>query len=138
MKKNIVKEKQEDKIIGIIKIDKIKFEGTVYEGTSLDILEKGVGHFKNTPYFNGNVCLAAHNTNKYWAKLKKLELGDSIVYESFLGTKEYLVYDKTEIEESDWTNLQETDENMLTLLTCVRGEKNKRLCVKAKEQIQKI
>ena len=32
-------------VVGIIKIDKINFEGLVYEGTSTSTLNKGVGHF---------------------------------------------------------------------------------------------
>lgn len=35
-------------IIGVIKIEKINFEGVVYEGTSSDILKKGVGHFESS------------------------------------------------------------------------------------------
>lgn len=61
-------------VIGVIKIEKINFEGLVYENTTLETLSKGVGHFTNSPYINGNVCLAAHNTNKFWAKLNTLEV----------------------------------------------------------------
>ena len=76
-----------EKVVGVIKIDKIGYEGPIYEGTTLDTLAKGVGHLSNSPYFNGNVCLAAHNTSKFWAKLNTLENGDTITYTSFLGTK---------------------------------------------------
>ena len=124
-------EQNEGQAIGKIKIPKIKFEGEIYEGTSLDVLAKGVGHFDNTPYLDGNVCLAAHNTSKFWAKLKTLKNGDKITYESFLGTREYAVDDISQIEETDWTKLENTDENMLTLITCVKGNKPMRLCVKA-------
>ena len=128
-------ETQQDKIIGTIKINKINFEGTVYEGTNQDILKKGVGHFQNSPYLNGNVCLAAHNTDKFWANLKTLDYGDLITYESFLGAKEYEVYNKTQIDETDWLGLEDTNENILTLITCVKGEREKRLCVQAREKI---
>lgn len=121
------------KTIGNIKIQKINFEGKIYEGTSLDVLAKGVGHFDNSPYLDGNVCLAAHNTSEFWAKLKTLEKGDLITYESFLGTREYVVCEISQIEETDWTKLENTDENMLTLITCVKGNKPKRLCVRATE-----
>ena len=120
-------------VLGVIKIDKIGYEGLIYEGTSLDTLKKGVGHFENSPYLNGNVCLAAHNTNEYWAKLHTLENGDKITYISFLGTKEYQVTNVTKISETDWTLLQNSDENILTLITCVKGDKPKRLCVQAIE-----
>lgn len=120
-------------IIGILKIDKIGFEGLVYEGTNLDILEKGVGHFENTPTINGNVCLAAHNTNKYWSKLYTLKNDDTIIYTSMLGTKTYKVFSINEIEETNWEPLENTDENTLTLITCIKGKSNLRLCVQALE-----
>lgn len=120
-------------VVGVIEIDKIGFEGLVYEGTSLDVLAKGVGHFENSPYLDGNVCLAAHNTSKYWAKLHTIEKGDKINYTSFLGTKEYQVISKEQISETDWSRLSDTNENMLTLITCVKGKKELRLCVQATE-----
>lgn len=120
-------------VIGVIKIEKINFEGVIYDGTSLQILAKGVGHFENTPYFDGNVCLAAHNTNAYWAKLHTLSVGDKIQYTSFLGTKEYEVNTILKINETDWSYLKNTETNMLTLITCVKGQKNLRLCVQARE-----
>ena len=133
VKNNMTNIFNDDETIGTINIPKIKFEGKIYEGTSLDVLAKGVGHFDNSPYLDGNVCLAAHNTSKFWAKLKTLKKGDSITYESFLGTREYKVSEITQIEETDWTKLENTEENMLTLITCVKGNKPKRLCVRAVE-----
>lgn len=120
-------------VLGVIKIEKINFQGLVYEGTTLDTLDKGVGHFENSSYLNGNVCLAAHNSNKFWAKLHTLENGDKITYVSFLGTKEYQVTNITQISETDWSMLENTDKNFLTLITCVKGKPGLRLCVQALE-----
>lgn len=39
-----------ESVVGVIKIEQIDFEGLVYEGTSLDTLAKGVGHFENSSY----------------------------------------------------------------------------------------
>ena len=122
-----------ENVLGVIKIDKINFEGLIYEGTSMQTLAKGVGHFTNTPYLEGNVCLAAHNTNSYWAKLHTLSNGDKIQYTCFLGTKEYEVSNVSKISETDWDSLKNTDTNVLTLITCVKGQKDLRLCVQAKE-----
>ena len=121
-----------ENVLGVIKIDKINFEGLIYEGTSMQTLAKGVGHFTNTPYLEGNVCLAAHNTNSYWAKLHTLSNGDKIQYTCFLGTKEYEVSNVSKISETDWDSLKNTDTNVLTLITCVKGQKDLRLCVQAK------
>lgn len=123
-----------ESVLGVIKIDKIGYEGLIYEGTSLDTLAKGVGHFENSPYLEGNVCLAAHNTNKFWAKLHTIQNGDTITYTSFLGTKEYEVNNVQEISETDWTLLEDTEENYLTLITCVKGQPSLRLAVQAIEK----
>lgn len=120
-------------VIGVIKIDKIDFEGLVYEGTSLDTLAKGVGHFESTSFFDGNVGLAAHNSDKYWAKLHTLEVGDEITYVSFLGTRNYKVSSIEKISETDWSKLSNTNSNILTLLTCVKDKPAQRLCVQAVE-----
>lgn len=130
---NLILQIDGENVLGVIKIDKINFEGLIYEGTSLKTLAKGVGHFENTPYLTGNVCLAAHNTNSYWSKLHTLSKGDKIQYTCFLGTKEYKVNSITKINETDWSPLENTTDNTLTLITCVKGQKELRLCVQAKE-----
>lgn len=129
---DLMLQEDEENIIGLVMIEKIKFTGSVYEGTSLNTLEKGVGHFENSPYLIGNVCLAAHQS-KYWGELHKLQNGDLIRYESFLGTKTYEVISKTEIEETDWSLLENTEDNYITLITCIKNKPDKRLCVQAKE-----
>lgn len=120
-------------VIGVIKIEKINFEGLVYEGTSLATIDKGVGHFEISPYFDGNVCLAAHNSDKFWANLHTLQGGDEITYVSFLGTRTYKVSSIEEISETDWSKLANTNSNILTLITCVKDKPAKRLCVQAIE-----
>ena len=120
-------------ILGILKIEDIGFEGVVYKGTTLDVLKIGVGHFENTPNFDGNVCFAAHNTSKFWAKLKTIKEGSKIIYTSYLGQREYEVFSNEQIEETDWNPLENTKENIITLITCVKGEKSKRLCIQAKQ-----
>ncbi|MCI8396434.1 MAG: class D sortase [Clostridia bacterium] len=122
-----------ENVVGVIQIDAISFRGLVYDDTSLKTLAKGVGHFKNSSYLEGNVCLAAHNTSKYWKKLYTLKNGEKITYTSFLGTKEYEVFSVKQIEETDWSSLNQTDKNILTLITCVSNAPTKRLCVQALE-----
>ena len=60
--------------------------------------------------------------------------GDTITYTSFLGTKEYEVNNVQEISETDWTLLEDTEENYLTLITCVKGKPSLRLAVQAIEK----
>jgi len=128
---DITKQIDGENVLGIIEIEKINFQGLVYEGTSSSTLEKGVGHFETSPYFNGNVCMAAHNYTNVWGKLYTLKNGDKITYTSFLGKRDYKVISSTKIDETDWSLLQNTNDNLLTLITCVKGERTKRLCVQA-------
>lgn len=130
---NIIEKRNNENVIGIIKIDKINYEGLIYEGTSLDILSKGVGHFENSAYFEGNVCLANHNTIGQWSKLYTLKINDLIEYTSFLGKKTYKVITIKEIEETSWDMLKQTEDNKITLITCVKGKPSKRLCVQGIE-----
>ena len=118
-------------ILGVIEIDKINYQGLIYEGTSMDVLDKGIGHFTSSPILNGNVCLAGHNYSGIWENLYTLEKGDTIKYTSVLGTEIYSVCDVRQIEETDMSVLENTQNDMLTLITCVKNVPSKRLCVEA-------
>lgn len=120
-------------VFGVINIPKINYEGLVYEGTNLETLDKGIGHFENSSYFEGNVCLAGHNYTGVWKNLYTLQNGDKITYTSFLGTKEYEVNKIVQVNATDWTLLEDTDDNSLTLVTCVKNEPNLRLIVQTIE-----
>lgn len=131
---NLVKKHKDENIVGTIEIPKIKYQGFVYDGTTLKTLAKGIGHFESSSYLNGNVCLAGHNTINQWAKLKNVKKGDVIKYKSFLGYKEYVVDGIFEIQENDLSKLADTEENRITLITCIRNKPNLRLCVQGIEK----
>ena len=120
-------------VFGVISIPKINYEGLVYEGTNIETLDKGIGHFENSPFLEGNVCLAGHNYTGVWKYLYTLQNGDKITYTSFLGTKEYEVNKVVQVNATDWTLLEDTDDNILTLVTCVKNEPNLRFIVQAIE-----
>lgn len=49
-----------------------------------------------------------------------------------IGIKqEFIVIDKGEIFETDWSKLESTEDTNLTLITCVENKPNKRLYVRA-------
>ena len=135
---NLIFEIDGKTVIGVLKIDKINFEGLVYEGTDDKTLKQGVGHFENTSVLEGNPCFAAHNYRAYWSKLHTLENGDTISYISYIGTKDYEVFRVQEIDDTDWSLLQNTDSNIITLITCINHKPEKRLCVQAKEKNLKL
>lgn len=85
----------------------------------------------------GNVCLASHNRGSYahyFEKLDTLEIGDEIKYQTKLGTRVYKVYQINKISEDDLSVLDNTKENTITLITCVKSDKALRLCVKGVEE----
>ena len=117
-------------------ISKINLEAPILEGTSQEILKQAVGHFESTNKWNGNVALAAHNRgypSHFFQELKRLEIGDSIIYQTEQGKRTYHVTWKGYIKETDFSYLKETKENILTLITCVENVPEYRLCVQAQE-----
>ena len=119
-----------------IKISKINLDAPILEGTEKEILRRAVGHFENTEVWNGNVCLAAHNRGykyNYFGEIKKLEIGDIITYQTEYGEKQYEVVSNEVIEETDWSAIEDTKENKITLITCEENKREYRRCVQAKE-----
>ena len=129
--------KYEIKYLGTIECEKIELNAPIKETIELDVLSTAVGHFEDTPLYNGNVCLAGHNsgTNKlgedigFFKRLNELEEGDKITYHHAFGEYIYKVSEIKEIEETDFSVLEPTATDRLTLITCVKGQKKFRLCV---------
>ncbi|MGN1271072.1 MAG: class D sortase [Clostridia bacterium] len=121
--------------IAVLEIPKIEFKDIVLEGTTQEILAEGIGLFEHSPILDGNVCLAGHNTSRFFKRLNELELGDTINYLSCLGKREYVVSDIQVISDTDWTMLEETSDNRITIITCVKNHPEVRLCVQAMEKI---
>lgn len=119
--------------IATLEIPSINFKDIVIEGTSQDALAQGIGLFEHSSILQGNVCLAGHNTSRFFANLKDVKQGDIIKYSSCLGNKEYTISTIKQIEETDWSMLEDTEDNRITIITCVKGQKSLRLCVQAKE-----
>ncbi len=137
---NVTYEKEEniwnDDVLGILYIEKIGLNATVKEGSTTNILKEYIGHIEETSKYDGNIGLAAHNRqNKYsyFARINELEKGDIITYKTKFGTKDYKVYKKSVILETDWSILNEDGINKITLITCIAGKRNQRLCVQAIE-----
>lgn len=127
----------EEDLIGSLKIEKINLNGTVKEGSTNEILRDYIGHIEETAKYDGNVGLAAHNRgNKYsyFARINELEPGDEIIYTTKYGERKYIVDTKKEILETDWSKLEGTTDNRLTLITCIKNKVNQRLCVQAVQE----
>ena len=125
----------DDGTLGTLAIPKISLNVKVYEGENN--LDKGVGHFADTAVFTGNVAIAGHNrgVNSYFGEIHNLKAGDEIIYTTKLGTKKYAVTNVRKINAADFSFLRETQDNRLTLITCVKNEPNFRWCVQAREKV---
>ena len=126
----------DDDMIGVLTIPDISLENApIKESTELSTLATAIGHFTNTSIYNGNVGLASHNggDGDYFKDLNKVKVGNEIYYQTRFGVKRYLVKTIKTIDEDDWSYLEKTEDNRITLITCVNGKPNKRLCVQAVE-----
>lgn len=140
---NVVYEDKEeiDKIVdksvlGILTIEKIGLKAQVKEGSSQDILMEYIGHMPETAKYEGNIGLAAHNRGTdyaYFARLNELEEGDEIIYKTKFFERKYIVTKKVVVYDTDWSYLQSTNDNRITMITCIANKPNQRLCVQAVE-----
>lgn len=126
----------EKDFLGILEIQKIGLKANIKEGSSSEILKKYIGHIEETSKYDGNVGLAAHNRGNeysYFARLNELQEGDIVTYKTKFYERQYKVDNIQVIFETDWSKLENTEENKLTMITCISNKRNQRLCVQAVE-----
>ena len=123
--------------IGTLTIPDILLDNApIKEGTDLSTLSTAIGHFTSTSLYAGNVGLASHNgggNGDYFKNLNKVKKGSEIYYQTNYGTRRYLVKVIKVSEETEWLMLENSNDNRLTLITCVKGQSTKRLCIQAYE-----
>ena len=112
-------ETKEEKNKWKIIIPEISLEAEISEGTSKEIMDKFVGHFEETTKISGNVGLAAHNRGyavNYFANIKQLKENDKIIYQYNGEQKTYSVIENKIIKDTDWSLLENTKDNRITLI----------------------
>ena len=123
--------------LGTLKIPSIDLSVRVYEGTDSSTLAKGAGHFEGTSIWNGNVSIAGHNrgVRDDFGDLHTLERGDTVTWITKLGTRTYEVTSVEKVRETNTSGTAPSAENMLTLYTCVRNQREYRWQVRAVEVV---
>lgn len=137
-------------------IPKIGVNNIVVEGTDMNDLRAGAGHYEGSPLPGeaGNVAIAGHRST--WASpfrnLDQLVVGDTIELHSPVATHVYTVMDAGEINsqtrvnddcppgtpcwvtaDNAWSVVESTRDPMLTLTTCHPvGSARQRLILRAK------
>ncbi len=120
--------------IGIVTVPSVGIQMQVYEtDDAMEDMKHGVAHFKSTSAWEGNIGLSGHNYRSQFGPLTRVKDGDIIAYETALGTRYYQVSAIVEIADDDWSYLDRTDDNRITLITCIVGEDDKRLVVQGTE-----
>ena len=121
-----------------LEIPKINLDAKIVEGTTDEILNKYIGHFEETGVLNGNVALAAHNRGydvNYFERLKELNIEDTVYYTYGNVKKEYIVFSKEIIKDTNVDVLDDfqNGKNILTLITCVEDMPELRRCIRCIE-----
>lgn len=122
-----------DGSIGTLKIPALGIDMKVWEGETSDSMAKGLGHYSSTSAWDGNVGICGHNrgTKYVIGDIKNLKVGDTITYTTIYGTRTYQVTLVEIISNADWSYLQATADNRITITTCLAGQSEKRVCVQA-------
>ena len=126
----------DDGSIGKLQIPRLDLKVTVYEGETNESMKKGVGHFTFTSAWDGNVGIAGHNrgSSDYLNGIWKLKNGDEVIYTTKYGKRVYEVYSIEKISDTDYSLLNWSDRNIITLITCVENVSGQRWAVQAAEK----
>jgi LPXTG-site transpeptidase (sortase) family protein len=122
--------------LGRLDIPALDLSVRICQGTDSAALVKGAGHFTNTSIWDGNVAIAGHNrgVNNHFGKIHTLNVGDTIKLMTKLGERSYEVYSVAKIGADDTSVLNDSAENIITLVTCVMNQPDYRWCVQARQK----
>ena len=122
-----------DGSIGTVQIPSLNISLKVWEGETNASMSKGLGHYSSTSAWDGNVAVCGHNRGSKYVigAIKDMEEGDLITYTTIYGTRTYAVTSVEVIASNDWSSLQATSDNRITLTTCLANHPEKRVCVQA-------
>lgn len=125
-----------DGSIGTLKIPSLGINMKVWEGETDSSMSKGVAHYSSTTGWDGNIGLCGHNRGTKYAigSIKDLKTGDVITYTTVYGTRTYEVSYVDTISSTDWSRLQATADNRITITTCLANQPSKRVVVQAIEK----
>lgn len=123
----------QDGSIGTVKIPSLGINMKVWEGETDASMKKGLGHYSSTSAWDGNVGVCGHNRGSKYAigSIKDMKQGDTITYTTNYGPRTYRVTLVRIISNTDWSYLQPTPDNRITLTTCLADHPESRVVVQA-------
>jgi sortase A len=105
--------------LGRIEIRAIGLSAMILEGTDARTLRRAVGHIPSTPLpgQQGNVALTGHR-DTFFRPLLHIHKDDEIRLTTLKGSYRYLVDSLKVVEPEDTKVLDNSDDAILTLVTC--------------------
>ena len=105
--------------IGSLTIPVLKMKIPISQGTGINELKKGVGHFNQSvlPGEEDNCVISGHRDTVF-RKIGKLKIGDQLIVQTSAGTFKYEVIGTRIVHEDDKTVIVPTNKAVLTMTTC--------------------
>ena len=128
-----------DLALGVLSIPSIDLEVAIFEGTSKQVLNLGVGRVAGTARLGDadNLGLAGHRDG-FFRGLKDIAVGDELILETEEQTERYEVFELLVVAPEDTYVLDQLGEPIITLITCypfyMLGHAPQRFIVRAKPQ----
>lgn len=106
-------------ILGRIEISSMGLSVMIMEGTDGRTLRRGVGHISGTalPGEQGNVAIAGHR-DTFFRPLRNIHVDDEITLTTLKGIYRYRVESEKLVEPEDMSVLDNSTDDVLTLVTC--------------------
>lgn len=115
--------------LAILSLDRLNIKVSVAEGIASDTLRISAGHFEETAMpGEGNFSIAGHSSMIYtclFNSLHKAVVGDIINVTSTNGKHSYIVSEIITVDPTDMEYLDNTNESVITIVTCTNSGKNR-------------
>jgi sortase A len=122
--------------LGTLEIPSIGVSKTMFEGITLNTLDRGPGHWPGTagPGDFGNMVIGGHRTShdRPFYDLDKLAVGDQIVVSNLAGRHVYSITESLVVTPDAVWIVDQTPEKILTLFAChPKGSTRQRIVIRA-------
>jgi len=106
-------------VLGVLEIPSVGLEVPVFSTSSGQTMDRGAGIIDGMayPHEAGNIGISGHRDG-YFRALKDVQVGDKLVLQTLVGTKQFTIDTTQVVEISDTSVLQDTADQTLTLVTC--------------------
>ena len=106
-------------VLGVLEIPSVGLEVPVYSTSTGQTMDRGAGIIDGMayPHEAGNIGISGHRDG-YFRALKDVQVGDTLVLQTLVGTKQFRIDAAQVVEIADTSVLQDTPDQTLTLVTC--------------------